>query len=270
MTEDEILAYIDKHGYFSFTKDDLNLTRKSLDNLRIFGLTEPHSRYSVKFTQDGLKAFNIGYKNWVNQNTTRTNTMAQELHEQILFYLYQFKTDRDYHDILDEFAMHTDKVLSNTLDELESKGLVKNEIYLTVLGQNRKRRLKSRITISGIELVNNVIKKNNESISQTFNIHGNVGTLQNLNAPNSISNSQSSDSSSKSEQNIADSKINGLAIQSLESNFNDSFNNLNKPIKNKTTEKNNSISTNIIYPVVAGLIVLVIALVIKYFWGLSA
>jgi|GEM_PF-6888968 hypothetical protein len=196
MSEDEILNHIEKHRYFSFTKDDLPRTKKSLDNLRIFGLTEPHGENSIRLTRDGLNALKVGFENWVNQNIKTADTMAHELHEQILFYLYKFKSDKDYHDILDEFTLHTFKVLSGTIEELQSKGLVENEIYLTFLEQERKRRLKSRITISGIEYVNNMTKTNNDREGQTLIFHGNVGTVQNLHAVNSSGNSQSSDSSS--------------------------------------------------------------------------
>jgi hypothetical protein len=183
MTEDEILSHIEKYRYFSFTKDDLLDTKKALENLRIFGLTEQHSSHSVRLTEDGSEAFKIGYNNWISKNK---NFMDHELHEKILLFLYQFRDDDGFHDLLEYFSIK-ESILREKVEQLAKKNFVKQELSFRVLlsGEHRpekKQVYRAKILIDGIEYVKKQLLINDETRKKTQNIYnittGDIGDFQ--------------------------------------------------------------------------------------------
>ena len=83
-----------------------------------------------------------------------------ELYEQILLYLYGFRNDGEFHDILDKFKEHPTKVLYNVTRELSSKKMIHwNSGLRIITGDNDSRSqttdtIKLKILIDGIYHVN--------------------------------------------------------------------------------------------------------------------
>jgi hypothetical protein len=94
-----------------------------------------------------------------------------ELHEEILLYLYQFKNDGEFHDILDKFKNYPPKTIYDVTRELNSKKLIHLNSGLRIItGDNNrgheKDSIRVKILIDGINyLKNNDLLKIEQEVS---------------------------------------------------------------------------------------------------------
>jgi len=101
----------------------------------------------------------------------RLNKLTVELFEQILFYLYEFRNDGEFHDILDKFKEHPTKVLYSVTRELSSKKMIHwNSGLRIITGDNSRSQtndtIKVKILIDGINYVRqNLLKKENPKVN---------------------------------------------------------------------------------------------------------
>ena len=128
--------------------------------------------------------------------------MGQELHEQILLYLFQFRDDGEFHDILAKFNDRNKKLIRETINELATKKFIRENPSLRVITGEpdrypRKDTLKAKILIDGINFVKEKLLKPDEpkETKQHIVIKGQVGVFQNVTAPNSGTISPTVDSS---------------------------------------------------------------------------
>ncbi len=68
-----ILSYIDKNRWISFSKADAGIKYKAKDKLRAFGLIERHGSTSWQLTKDGYTAVSLGgFEEW-QKNISQTS-----------------------------------------------------------------------------------------------------------------------------------------------------------------------------------------------------